>query len=360
LLRQIIAQIDLGAAVGPAEASGLLLGPDPQSDDVLVEEVIPLGNEQSLLRSPAKLVAGIESVRLKLAEAVRDRSHTIVGLYRILLPRQDKGSESSLESLADSRQEHPSLSSLRCAFEFVPLSASETSLRVLVRQGEQWAQAPELLLRSAPPIPGLRRNAAVMKLSDLPLERLVRSATRVLEDIRSRYRLFVEGAVVTLLLLSLMVNAFMVSFVRRIQRDTVNAQALAAQIRELATNVSELQPRTSPGVPPADPDSNRPPANANIAPKKVSDPPAAKRNLVIPAKPSILRPTEAFQFKVKGNPTPEVVWSTEGPGSIDPVYGLYRAPNQFTGEARVKVTASSWAGSQSVTFTLRGARREEK
>jgi hypothetical protein len=360
LLRQIISQIDLGAAVGPAEASGLLLGPDPQSDDVLIEETIPLGNEQSLLRSPAKLVAGIESVQPKLAEAVRNRSHTIVGLYRIVSPRQDEGFESSLEFLADGRRQDPSLSSLRCAFEFVPLSVSETSLRVLMRQGGRWAQAPELTLRSGPPIPALRRKAAVMKPTDFSPQRLVRKAARVLEDILSTYRLFVEGAVVTLLLLLLIVNAFVVSSVRRIQRDMINVQALTAQIRELAADVSELQSPTLPRVPPAGPESNRRQANAHVAPKQVSAPPAAKRNLMIPAKPLIVRPSEVFQFNVKGNPTPEVAWSSEGPGSIDPVYGLYRAPNQFIGEATVRVTASSWAGSQSVTFTLRGARREEK
>ena len=68
----------------------------------------------------------------------------------------------------------------------------------------------------------------------------------------------------------------------------------------------------------------------------------------------MLKPSEVFQFKVNGNPAPEVVWSSEGPGSIDPFYGLYRAPSEFEGETNVKIIAKSWRGSQSVTFTLKG------
>src|SRR6516225_9874795 len=83
LLRQIVAQIDLDATVAPTEDSGLLLGPDPQSDDllILIKEAIPLGSEYRLLRlaseyrllrSPTMFGAGIESVQLKLAEALRE------------------------------------------------------------------------------------------------------------------------------------------------------------------------------------------------------------------------------------------------------------------------------------------------
>jgi hypothetical protein len=371
LLRQIVAQIDLDATVAPTEDSGLLLGPDPQSDDLLIriKEAIPLGSEYKLLRlgseyrllrSPTMFGAGIESVQLKLAEALREGSHTIVGLYRILSPRQDEVSESGLEFLADCTQRHSSLSNLRCGFEFVPLSASETLLRVLMRQGEQWAQVQELILESAPPTPPLSPEATVMKLNGAVPQRPVRKATAVPDEVHSRYRLLAEGAIVTLLLLLLIVNAFVVSFIRHIPRDTVNLQSRAAQKRELTADVSKLQSPTPPPVPLTDPQTNLRPANAHIAPKQVSDPPPPMRNLVIPMKPSILKLSEAFQFKVRGNPAPEVVWSAEGPGSIDPVYGLYKAPNQFIGETRVKVTASSWAGSQSVTFTLEGAPREEK
>jgi hypothetical protein len=94
-----------------------------------------------------------------------------------------------------------------------------------------------------------------------------------------------------------------------------------------------------------------------LVPKPISNPPLVAGRLVIAKKPIMLGPSEAFQFKVQGDPVPEVVWSSEGPGSIDRFYGLYKAPNLFTGESKVKVTATSWMGSQSVTFTLKGAPR---
>jgi hypothetical protein len=360
LLRQIVAQMDFGAAFAPTEDSGLLLGPDPQSEDLVIKEAIPLsseyrllrlGNEYSILRSPTMSGAGIEPMQAKLADALRERSHTIVGLYRILSPHQDKVSESGREFFADSTQQHSSLSNLRCGFEFVPLSASETLLRVLIRQGEQWAQVQELTLESALPTHALNPGAPVMKLNSAAPQRPVRND--------SRYRLLAEGAIATLLLVSLVVNALVISFIRHMPRDAVNLQPLVAQISELTADVSKLQSPTPPTVLLTSPQTNLRPANARIAPKQVSDPPPAMPKLVIPARPSMLKPSEAFQFKVHGNPAPEIVWSVEGPGSIDPVYGLYRAPNQFIGETRVKVTASSWAGSQSVTFMLRGAPREE-
>jgi hypothetical protein len=366
LIRQIVAQMHFGVTIASTEDCGLLLGPDSQSDALLIEEAIPLGteyrllrlgSEYRLLRSPRMLDAGSESVELKLAEALRERSHTIVGLYRILSPHQDKVSESGLEFLADSTQQHSSLSNLRCGFEFIPLSTSETSLRILMRQGEQWAQVQELTLGSAPLTPPLSPKAAVMKLNGAAPQSPVRKSAPVPDDVHSRIRLLVEGAMVTSLLLLLIADAFVISFIRHIPRDTVSLQSLAAQVRELQANVSKLQ---SPPPPPSAPPPKLRPASAPIALKQVSDPPPAQRNLVIPARPSILKPSEAFQFKVHGNPAPAVVWSVEGPGSIDPIYGLYRAPNQFIGETRVKVTASSWAGSQSVTFTLKGAPTEQR
>ena len=368
LLRQICGQMDGSVGVAPAEQMGLLLGPEAQSDDLLIEEAIPLRSEYRFSHSLDTLGIGIESVQPKLAEARRERSQTILGLYRVLTRSYDTGSERDLQFLASSGKEHVPLSAIRCRFEFVPLSASETTLRVLLRKGQQWEQLQEVTLQSevssptsVPEIPAPSLKAAQ---SPLPEE-----TPPIAEAFQRRDWLWVNVTLVTLLLLSLAANTVMVSFVKRTPRETVNLQPLTYQIGELSAAVSKLQPTaTTPAPseasltisePPTSPEpaTSSEPATSALAPKPISGPPPVASGLVIAKKPTMLGPSEVFQFKVQGDPVPEVVWSSEGPGSIDRFYGLYKAPNIFSGESKVKVTATSWMGSQSVTFTLKGAPR---
>lgn len=368
LLRQICAQMDHSATVAPSEQSGLLLGPEPQGEDLLVEGAIPLDGEYRFARSLAILLAGVESVHPMLAEAEREQSHTIVGLYRILAADRDEAAESCLEFLAANGQERSSLSRVRCCFVFAPLSGSETSLRVLMRKGERWQQIQEITLHSepssapiTPTLPPIRLKPLSMawaKRSEQP--RLAGNAIRNLKNFHLQNRFWVDVAIVTLLLLLLAADTLLIWFVRRVPRETTNLQPLTDQIGELRAAVSELRlPQATP-VHLDPPPTKAPPGNADVPRKQVSNQPPTASRMAIAKKPTVLRPAEAFQFRVNGNPPPKVVWSSEGPGSIDSVYGLYRAPDRFTGETKVKVTATSWAGSQSVTFTLQGAAKDGK
>jgi hypothetical protein len=350
--------MDSRATDSPGEQLGLLLGPEAQSDDLLIEETIPLGSGHGFSNSLAMLGAGIESVQPRLAEARRERSQTIVGLYRILTPGH---SENDFEFLSLRGQEHSSISSVRCCFVFVPLSASETSLHVLLRKGEHWERIQEVTLQSEPPSPNLTRKVPAPTLKFAQGPRSASAAASIAEIFQRRDRLWMNITLATLLLLSLAANTLMVWLVRRVPRETVNLQPLSYQIGELSAAVSKLQSTTTAPAPPQTPPTISEPATAFEAataatsPKRISDRPPATGRLAIAKKPALIRPSEIFQFKVQGDTVPEVVWSSEGPGSIDPFYGLYRAPNQFTGEAKVKITATSWRGSQSVTFTLKGA-----
>jgi proteasome lid subunit RPN8/RPN11 len=184
------------------------------------------------------------------------------------------------------------------------------------------------------------------------------------QPILRRDRIWVDVTIVTLLLLLLGLSSVVVWLVGGIPREPVNLQPLTDQIGQLRADISRLRfpsaavtpskpPPTSP--PPSNPQpSNAPQADIAVPPRQVPSPPPALAKLAIAKKPTTLRPSEPFQFKVNGNPPPEVTWSSDGPGTIDPFYGLYRAPSQFTGEAKVKVTATSRTESQSVTFTLKG------
>jgi hypothetical protein len=346
--------MDGSATSVSGEHLGLLLGPEPQSDALFVEGAIPLDSEYSAPISLAMLLAGIEAVQPVLSEAWRERSHTIVGLYRILTPGQDKVSERRLEFLAAGGQEQAALSNVRCCFVFVPLSASETLLRVLMRKGEHWEQIHEETLPRELPSSHLTPTFPVARLNGLERPHAAETTAPTAESFRTRDRHWVDVTIITLLLLLLAESSLLAWFVRRIPRETVNVQPLTERIGELSAAVSRLPPPAAAPVRPKTPPPNPQPANAEVSPPRVLNPLLIESRLVITEKPTMLQPSEAFQFKVNGNPAPEVVWSSEGAGSIDPFYGLYRAPDQYRGETRVKITATSWRGSQSVTFTLKG------
>jgi len=353
LLRQIRAQMDGVAISSSGEQLGLLLGPEPQRDNLLVKDFIPLESEYCFARSPKLLLADIVSVQPMLDEARQKRSHTIVGLYRILRSGEGSISPSCLEFLSANGQEHSSLFSVRCGFVFVCLSDWETSLRVYMRNGAHWEHIQEVTLESEPPSSDLTPEPPAAKLNETERPHAGEHAGPMAENIHRRGRLWFEVTIVTLLLLLLAANTLVVRFVRRIQQEKVNLQRVIDQMRVSTAAVSELPPPAVAPVPPKATTSNRQPANTDLPRKQASKPQRAGK-LAIAKKPAMLKPSEAFQFKVNGDPAREVVWSSEGPGSIDPFYGLYRAPNEFAGETKVKIIAKSWRGSQSVTFTLKG------
>ncbi|MBV9398429.1 MAG: hypothetical protein JO062_10650 [Bryobacterales bacterium] len=404
LLRQICGQTNANSPFAATGDIGLLLGPEPQGDDLLIEAAVRLGSEYRSAHSLPMLLAGIMSVQPVLAEAQRKRSLGIVGMYRIAIPGQERLSGRGLELLPASGEEHSAMSAVRCCFVIVPVSDAEASVRVLMRKGEQWTEIHQIKLEAELPTPRLTSKPALARLAPAaalfpravallksPLARLKNlegslragKAASMLASLRSRDRFWLDATIITLLLLSLAANILMVWSVRHIPRQaaTVNLQPLTAQIAELAAAVSKPSPPVRAAdafaaapdlpvaarqVPAAVPDvPDIPPAHA--APVKIKAPekrvsyaapaPAPAATLAITKKPTILKPSEAFQFKVNGDPPPAVVWSLEGPGEIDPIYGLYRAPSQFTGEASVKITAKSRTLTQSVTFTLRGPAR---
>jgi proteasome lid subunit RPN8/RPN11 len=178
------------------------------------------------------------------------------------------------------------------------------------------------------------------------------------ESLPGRDRIWVYVTIMALLVLLLTANLAVLTLVNRIPQDTVNLQPLTDQIEELRAEVVRLRPTALVVTPPKPAAPVSPQAETPAASKQVSDSPSTGK-LAIAKKPTILKPGEAFQFKVNGNPPPEVVWSLEGPGSIDSVYGRYRAPSQFSGEAKVKITATSQTEAQSVTFILKGTSKEE-
>src|SRR6516164_4341091 len=75
LLRQIRAQMDGVAISSSGEQLGLLLGPEPQRDNLLVKDFIPLESDYCFARSPKLLLADIVSVQRMLDEARQKRSH---------------------------------------------------------------------------------------------------------------------------------------------------------------------------------------------------------------------------------------------------------------------------------------------
>jgi hypothetical protein len=366
------------------------LGPESQNDDIIVEGAIRLRPEHHF--TPEILSTAIDSVQPRLEQARLKRSHAIVGLYRILPPDQANIPESLFELLRACGQEQPSLLNVHCVFSFVGRTASETSLRAFMRKGETWEQIEELTVPvgpssrySRPTVPD--KNTDETGQSDL------RTRARFMIDFLPRIDRFWVGVTVAAVLCCLLAaNLIVLSSTRQTPRQTVNLQPIMDRIGQLSATVANLEGQVhaaAPGTPEAAspaaqpiqadvapqpipssapvartiaavaspvreaPPAKQQPLHTDVPPKRVfSSPPVARISIV--KNPVTLQPRQVFQFKVSGNPAPRVVWSLQGPGSIDPVYGIYRAPDRFTGETKVKVTAKSWEGTQSVSFTLRG------
>jgi hypothetical protein len=279
-----------GAAISPSgEQLGLLLGPEPQRDNLLLKDFIPLESEYCFARSPKMLLAHIVSVQPMLDEARQKRSHTVVGLYRILRSGEGCASQSGFEFLSANGQEHSSLFSVRFGFVFVCLSDSETSLRVYMRNGEHWEQIQEVPLQSEPPSSDLtpEHPAAKRKITERP--HAAEHASPMAENIHRIGRLWFGVTIGTLLLLSLAANTLVVRFVRSLQQEKVSLQRVIDQVRVSTAAVSEHPPAVAPVPPEA---TNRQPANADFPRKQAPKPPRAGK-LAIAKKRAMLKPSEA-------------------------------------------------------------------
>jgi len=237
-------------------------------------------------------------------------------------------------------------------------SASETLLKVLMRQGEHWEPIQEVILSPESPRLSISKSQPAKMNGTQPM-RTVGYATEAKATLRGRDRFRLDKAIVTLQLLLLVANALLLRSNWRIRREAPNLQPFMDQIGALTAAVSKLQPAAVDPLPQTIPVADQQPSQQSVPPKQISKALVQGGRFAITAKPTILRPSETFQFKINGYPAPAVVWSAKGPGSIDRDYGVYTAPNEFTGETKVKVIATSWKGAQSVTFTLTGAPPKE-
>ena len=299
LLRQIRAQMNGGAISSSGEQLGLLLGPEPQRNDLRVKDFIPLEREYCFARSPKMLLAGIVSVQPMLDEARQKRSHTLVGLYRVLRSGDGSASQSGFEFLSANWKES-SLSSVRCGFVFVCLSDSETSLRVYMGNGEHWVQIQEVMLQSEAPSSELAPEHRATKLNVMERLHPAEHAGPIAENIRRRGRLWFEVSIITLLLLLFAANTLAVRFVGRIQQEKVNLQRVTDQARvSTAAAVSKLPPPSVAPVPPDATASNRQPIRSDL-PRKQASKPRRTRKLAIGKKPAMLKRSEAFS--VEGQP----------------------------------------------------------
>jgi hypothetical protein len=129
-----------------SEFGGLLTGPEPQDGDLLVEATIPLRVEGRSGRSLASLVAD----ELAIHDALQEASKTPVGFYRILTRGDNQISADDPNALAALDPTSPAFSGFQCCFVMAPLSPSDISLRVLVRNGAAWEQIPELKVQPTP------------------------------------------------------------------------------------------------------------------------------------------------------------------------------------------------------------------
>jgi hypothetical protein len=161
ILAQIYAEVDARARTGPHEhfeIGGLLIGPSPQNSNLLVEEAIPLGLEYRFEPSFPMLLAGLDSIEPAITAARKDGSSTIVGLYRILTRSDTRLRDSDLETLSAIEKTPSSLPGFHCCFVFAPTAGSAVSLRVLMRNGEDWEEIQEVTLHLEP---GLAMGHAV-------------------------------------------------------------------------------------------------------------------------------------------------------------------------------------------------------
>jgi proteasome lid subunit RPN8/RPN11 len=208
----------------------------------------------------------------------------------------------------------------------------------------------------APELQGTPKTVAPREPEETS-DRALRPNRDAQDRTRTRDRISVNVTIVTLLVLLLAANAAVVWLVRRIPREAVNLRTLSTQVAELRADVSKLLPSPAAGPPKPPPSIPGRADNAALR-KETSNPLPTAAKLAIAKNPKILTTNDTFQFKVTGNPPPDVVWSCEGLGSIDPKTGLYTPPSRLTGETKVRVTATRGTEAQSVTFMVKGTPKE--
>jgi TonB family protein len=125
------------------EAGGLLIGPEPQNGDLLVEGTIPLGMGNRSGNSLASLLQN-ELVTLGAREGSSQRP---LGFYKAVSPDQIRGIDPN--SLPGIDLAVPAFSCFQCCLVMAP-SSSDISLRVLARNGGSWEQIQELTLEPTP------------------------------------------------------------------------------------------------------------------------------------------------------------------------------------------------------------------
>jgi TonB family protein len=137
------------ASQGGGEAGGLLMGPQPGTNDVLIQDVIPFGAGYRFGRSLGMSFLDLDGAKTALAEARPDGTNSILGLYRTS-GRKDDPPTNDFEVVDALRGLHPSLSNLRCCFLMAEAAGTGIPLRVWVHGGSGWEEVQHTILTWEP------------------------------------------------------------------------------------------------------------------------------------------------------------------------------------------------------------------
>lgn len=153
VLSQIFEEVDNGLRLlrrGGVEIGGLLLGPDPQTESLTVDDSLRLEIEYQF--GPIFQLSRVDLDRLEKAiSAIREPASepedappaeniapkTIVGFYRSATRGDSELRDSDCEILETIEQAQPGASSAQCCLILAPISKLEISVRVVVRQGDR-------------------------------------------------------------------------------------------------------------------------------------------------------------------------------------------------------------------------------
>ncbi len=154
VLSQIFEEVDNGLRLlrrGGVEIGGLLLGPDPQSANLTVDDSLRLEIEYQF--GPIFQLSQSDFDRLgKAIRAIREPGSdepegalpaedavpkTIVGFYRSVTRGDSELRDSDCEILETIEQAQPCVSGVQCCLILAPLSKLEISVRVVVRHGDR-------------------------------------------------------------------------------------------------------------------------------------------------------------------------------------------------------------------------------
>ena len=135
---------------GGIEVGGLLVGPKSRESGIVIDEIIPLSIKYEYGPCFRMSASDLASVAVLVESVQVDPSKTVVGLYR----SQTRGSEifraSDREIFAAIEQAHMSFAAdFLCLFVVAPVSKSEMSACIALREGENWDRLA-FTLRSDP------------------------------------------------------------------------------------------------------------------------------------------------------------------------------------------------------------------